>query len=95
VIDLEQMIASSLHGGDYDVTPEQLECIRSVINPGRARNTFSVFRRIVRPEMLWGPFVNDLTVELSKFYKDFTAGKRPKLAISVAPQHGKPGSRNA
>src|ERR1700687_5023314 len=86
----EQTIAASLADCDFDISFEQLNRISTIINPDRARNVFSVFRRSIRPGMLWGPFVNDLTMELYKFYKSFLAGERPKLAISVGPQHGKP-----
>jgi hypothetical protein len=58
---LERAIDASLAGGDFDVAHEQLGRITSIINPDRARNVFSVFRRTIRPGMLWGPFVNDLT----------------------------------
>jgi hypothetical protein len=50
---------------------------------------FAVFRRIIRPGILCNPFVCQLTRELQKFHEVFRAGKRPKLAILCAPQHGK------
>jgi hypothetical protein len=51
--------------------------------------SFAVFRRTIRPGMLWSPFVGLLTRELQKFYKALVAGQRPKLAILCPPQHGK------
>jgi hypothetical protein len=69
--------------------PYQLGRFTTEINPSRARNVFSAFRRTIRPDMLWGPFVSDLTFELFNFYKKMVAGERPKLAISTPPQHGK------
>jgi hypothetical protein len=66
-----------------------LERLGVNISADRARNFFPVFRKIIRPGMLWGPFVNDITRELTEFYKRFIAGERPKLAISAPPQHGK------
>jgi hypothetical protein len=86
---LEQAFAAALVNGDFDVDPEHLARLTSVINPQRARNVFSVFRRTIRPDMLWSPFVSDLTYELYRFYQSFIAGERPKLAISCPPQHGK------
>ena len=58
-------------------------------NAAAARESFAVFRRTMRPGMLWSPFVGRLTRELQKFYDAFDAGKRPKLAIMTPPQHGK------
>ena len=58
-------------------------------NAAAARESFAVFRRTIRPAMLWGPFVGRLTRELQKFHEAFVAGKRPKLAIMTPPQHGK------
>jgi predicted phage terminase large subunit-like protein len=65
-----------------------LEVITEV-NAAMARESFAVFRRTMRPGMLWSPFVGQLTRELQKFHHAFVAGKRPKLAIMTPPQHGK------
>jgi hypothetical protein len=54
-----------------------------------AQDSFEAFRRTIRPNMLWNPFVLRLTRELQNFYEAFEAGARPKLAISTPPQHGK------
>ncbi len=58
-------------------------------NAAVARESLAVFRRTLRPDMLWSPFVGQLTRELQKFHHAFVAGKRPKLAIMTPPQHGK------
>jgi len=55
----------------------------------QARNDFSVFRRIIRPNMLWGWWVEEVARELQQFHADLIAGKRPILAILAPPQHGK------
>jgi hypothetical protein len=72
---IEQAFSAALVNGDFDVQPEQLARLVSVVNPERARNVFSVFRKSIRPGILWGPFVADLTYELSKFYKALVAGE--------------------
>jgi predicted phage terminase large subunit-like protein len=65
-----------------------LEAITAA-NAAVARESFAVFRRTMRPGMLWSPFVGQYTRELEKFHRAFVAGKRPKLAIMTPPQHGK------
>jgi predicted phage terminase large subunit-like protein len=54
-----------------------------------ARHSFGAFRQIIRPNMLWGWWVEQISLELDRFYNAFSAGKRPKLAIMSPPQHGK------
>jgi hypothetical protein len=54
-----------------------------------ARENFWAFRRYMRPGMLWGWWVETVSVELQRFYEAFVAGKRPKLARMAPPQHGK------
>jgi hypothetical protein len=54
-----------------------------------AKDSFEVFRKTIRPTMLWNPFVYRLTRELQRFADAMEAGKRPKMAISTPPQHGK------
>jgi hypothetical protein len=54
-----------------------------------AQESFKAFRKTVRPNMIWNPFVIRLTRELQRFGDAFEAGKRPKLAICTPPQHGK------
>jgi hypothetical protein len=85
----DKALAAAVAAGDFTVANEQIGRLRAVINSDRARDVFSVFRRTIRPGMLWNPFVDELTYELVKFYEDMVAGKRPKLAISAPPQHGK------
>jgi hypothetical protein len=54
-----------------------------------ARSSFVAFRHVIRPDMLWGWWVEQISVELDRFHAAFVAGKRPKLAIMSPPQHGK------
>jgi hypothetical protein len=54
-----------------------------------ARSSFVAFRRIIRPDMLWGWWVEQISLELEHFYAAMVAGKRPRLAIMTPPQHGK------
>jgi predicted phage terminase large subunit-like protein len=54
-----------------------------------ARGSFVAFRRLIRPNMLWGWWVEQISLQLDRFYAAFAAGKRPKLAIASPPQHGK------
>jgi predicted phage terminase large subunit-like protein len=67
---------------------ERLDAMTEAV-AAMARESFPVFRRIVRPRMLWPPFVGQLTRELQKFHDAFVAGKRPRLAMLTPPQHGK------
>ena len=55
----------------------------------QARDSFWAFRKFMRPDMVWGWFVEDVALHLQQFYRDMCAGKRPKLAILAPPQHGK------
>ena len=53
------------------------------------RDDFAYFRQHIRPGMLWGFWNEVVAIELTEFYKDFVAGKRPKIVICTPPQHGK------
>jgi hypothetical protein len=61
----------------------------SLANARKARESFIVFRRTIRPGILWTPFVGRLTRELQRFSEAYEGGGRPKLAICTPPQHGK------
>jgi predicted phage terminase large subunit-like protein len=67
---------------------EQID-LATKLNAANARDSFAAFRRTIRPDLLWGPFVGCLTAELQRFHEAFEAGKRPRLAIMTPPQHGK------
>jgi hypothetical protein len=69
------------------ITTEHLDAMTEA-NAAAARESFAVFRRTIRPGMLWSPFVGLITRELQKFHGAFVAGKRPKLALMTPPQHG-------
>jgi predicted phage terminase large subunit-like protein len=55
----------------------------------QARNDFSVFRRMIRPNMLCNSWTDEIARELQQFRTDLIAGKRPRLALQAPPQHGK------
>src|SRR5450759_4701381 len=55
----------------------------------RARESFLEFRRYIRPQLIIGWWVREVAQKLQRFYKDFVAGERPKLALMAPPQHGK------
>jgi hypothetical protein len=55
----------------------------------QARNDFGVFRRMIRPNMKWGWWTDEIAREPQQFHADLIAGKRPILAIQAPPQHGK------
>lgn len=55
----------------------------------QAKNDFSVFRRVIRPNMRWGWWTDEVARELQQFYSDLIAGKRPILALQTPPQQGK------
>ena len=42
------------------------------------RDDFGFFRQHVRPTMLWGWWNEVVATELTEFYQDFVAGKRPR-----------------
>jgi hypothetical protein len=48
------------------------------------RDDFAYFRQHIRPGMLWGFWNEVVATELTEFYKDFVAGKRPKIT-GVSP----------
>jgi hypothetical protein len=54
-----------------------------------ARENFGLFRREIRPNMIWGWWTQEVAWQLQRFYNEMVEGKRPKLAISSPPQHGK------
>jgi hypothetical protein len=53
------------------------------------RDDFGYFRQHMRPTMMWGFWNEVVAAELTEFYNDFVAGKRPKIVICTPPQHGK------
>jgi predicted phage terminase large subunit-like protein len=59
------------------------------LGAARARDDFYAFRRMVRPAMIRGWWIEVVAWELQRFYEDFVAGKRPLLALMAPPQHGK------
>src|SRR5262245_28660828 len=54
-----------------------------------AREHFFAFRRYIHPDMVWGWWVQQVSLELQQFHDDFVAGQRPKLILQAPPQHGK------
>ena len=55
----------------------------------KARDDFAVYRKVIRREMLWDWWPQEVSEKLQQFYTDLKAGKRPKVAIMAPPQHGK------
>ncbi len=56
----------------------------------KSRVNFFAYRRFIRvDDFKYNWFVIDLCKQLQQFYKDYIAGKRPKLVISTPAQHGK------
>ena len=56
---------------------------------GIARDDFAVYRKVIRREMLWDWWPQEVSEKLQQFYQDLKDGKRPKVAIMAPPQHGK------
>lgn len=54
-----------------------------------ARNDFGLFRQLIHPDMFWSWWTDEVARELHRFYRDFMAGRRPKLVLMAPPQHGK------
>jgi predicted phage terminase large subunit-like protein len=55
----------------------------------KARDSFTAFRRFMRPRMLRGWWIDEVDESLQQFYADLVAGRRPKLALMAPPQIGK------
>jgi hypothetical protein len=55
----------------------------------KARGDFAVYRKVIRREMLWDWWPQEVSEKLQQFYQDLKDGKRPKVAIMAPPQHGK------
>ena len=55
----------------------------------RARDDFATFRQLMRPNMIWNWWTEEVARELQRLYRDLTEGRRPKLALMAPPQHGK------
>lgn len=55
----------------------------------KAREDFWAFRQYMHPKMKIGWWQREISQELTNFYYEFTAGKRPILLIQAPPQHGK------
>jgi hypothetical protein len=70
------------------LTPEDLDLIEQYAC-AKARESFAVYRRLMRPTMLWGWFLDEVCEALQTFYDDLMLGKRPKLVLMAPPQHGK------
>lgn len=55
----------------------------------KARISFWHYRQAITKDLILGWWQKEISEELQKFYEEMQAGKRPKLAISAPPQHGK------
>jgi len=54
-----------------------------------ARQSFYSFRCHMRPEMVRGWWLKEISEHLERFYYRFMNGERPKLVLMAPPQHGK------
>ena len=54
-----------------------------------ARESFFEYRRQMNPKLKINWFVEDISIQLQRFYDDLVAGKKPMLIIEAPPQHGK------
>ena len=54
-----------------------------------ARENFWVYRQYINPKLKLSWFLKEIAYKLMEFYRDYKAGKRPKLIIEAPPQHGK------
>jgi hypothetical protein len=52
----------------------------------KARGDFAVYRKVIRREMLWDWWPQEVSEKLQQFYQDLKDGKRPKVAIMAPPQ---------
>src|SRR6266516_2748370 len=50
---------------------------------------FWTFRMYIHPTMKRGWWQQKTAKDLQQFYRDYRAGKRPKLVLQAPPQHGK------
>ena len=66
---------------------DQIEAELNLYRP--ARDSFFEYRKIIRPAMKQGWFIQEVTGQLQEFYEDLVGGLRPKLCIEAPPQHGK------
>ena len=56
----------------------------------KARGDFAVYRKVIRREMLWDWWPQEVSEKLQQFYKDLKDGKRPKIAIMAPPTTSSP-----
>jgi len=54
-----------------------------------AREDFWTFRCMVRPRLIPGWWQNVVADQLTHFWHELKAGRRPKLVLGAPPQHGK------
>ena len=82
-------IKSRIKRDELPVIDRRVLVVKAQRRLAAIRENFFAYRRYMDPSLLEGWFVQDLSLQLQKFNKDFEAGKRPKLAIAAPPQHGK------
>src|SRR5262245_35111737 len=54
-----------------------------------ARADFWEFRKAIRPHLLDSWWQQSVADNLTLFWRDLAAGRRPKLVLGAPPQHGK------
>lgn len=70
------------------LTTEDVDLIERLAY-ARAREDYWYFRRLLRPELILGWWIECVASELQAFYNDMVKGLRPKLVLMAPPQHGK------
>ena len=63
--------------------------ILSVLAREEARNSFWAFRQYMRPELVKGWWIREVSREMQAFYDRLVSGENPTLLVQAAPQHGK------
>src|SRR5262245_3151801 len=78
---LRQRRKSLLHSSHLNADAERMRA--------QVREQFYAFRQYIRPDLLWGWWIQVVALHLQQFFEDLVSGKRPKLGLQAPPQHGK------
>jgi hypothetical protein len=74
---------------DNEYSGKKLSSLSTKARIALARRNFWSFRKFIHPEIIEGWWQVDVAEHLDQFYRDYVAGKRPKLVLAAPPQHGK------
>src|SRR5262245_45263505 len=75
-------------GDDLVVDQEPAQLIKES-KCALARADFWEFRKALRPNLIESWWQQSVADNLTMFWRDMCAGKRPKLVLGAPPQHGK------